>query len=121
MPGNLSSLQQRVSRRRKSGRRKSRAESRNTVASTTGESSSALGSVAQDISEPTNPIRFLHVEWDAATGAFKGLPDVWAKNLPKGMSVQETSSKAMAALGPHARPSRPKTLRSGKRGMQFDM
>lgn len=119
MPANLSSLQKHVSRRRKSGRRKSRAESAAaSAAGGDGGASSAekLKTVAKDISEPTNPVRFLHVEWDAATGSFTGLPDVWAKDLPKGMSVQETSSKAMAALGPHAKPSRPKTLRNGKKG-----
>lgn len=49
------------------------------------------------------------MEWDDKAGAFKGLPDVWADVLPKGMSKDETSSSAMKVMGGHVvipKPSR---------------
>ena len=49
----------------------------------------------------------MHVEWDETTGTFKGLPDVWAELLPKEMSRQETSTRAMSVIGAHVAPTKP--------------
>jgi hypothetical protein len=59
------------------------------------------------ISNPTNVLRCVHVEWDATTGTFKGLPDVWADLLPKDMSQNETSTRAMSVIGAHVAPTKP--------------
>jgi len=61
-------------------------------------------SKASQISSPTNVIRCVHVEWDEKTGTFKGLPDVWAELLPKDMSKNETSTRAMSVIGSHVAP-----------------
>lgn len=63
--------------------------------------------MAGNISSPTNVIRCVHVEWDEKTGTFKGLPDVWANLLPKEMSKNETSTKAMSVIGDHVVPIKP--------------
>lgn len=47
------------------------------------------------------------MEWDEATGTFKGLPDVWAELLPKDMSRNETSTRAMSVIGTHVAPTKP--------------
>ena len=39
---------------------------------------------SNNISDPDNVERTLHVEWDPKTGTFKGLPDCWADLLPVG-------------------------------------
>lgn len=39
---------------------------------------------ASGVSRPTNVQRVVHVEWDPATGTFKGLPSVWKSALPEG-------------------------------------
>ncbi|GBG33229.1 Protein kinase, putative [Hondaea fermentalgiana] len=61
----------------------------------------------QEISGPTNVLRCVHVEFDEATGTFKGLPDVWASMVPKAASQNETSTRAMAVLGSHVAPAKP--------------
>mmetsp|Transcript_12956 Transcript_12956/g.20981 ORF Transcript_12956/g.20981 Transcript_12956/m.20981 type:complete len:451 (-) Transcript_12956:110-1462(-) len=59
------------------------------------------------ISQPTNVLRCVHVEWDEETGTFKGLPDVWASLVPKEMSQNETSTRAMSVIGAHVAPPKP--------------
>jgi len=61
----------------------------------------------QKISNPTHVLRCVHVEFDEATGTFKGLPDVWASLVPKDMSQNETSTRAMSVLGSHVAPAKP--------------
>ncbi len=39
--------------------------------------------------------RNIHVEWDAETGTFKGLPDVWQSFVPAGASKEATSTAGM--------------------------
>lgn len=63
--------------------------------------------MAQQISSPTNVLRCVHVEWDEETGTFKGLPDVWAELLPKNISQNETSTRAMNVIGAHVAPTKP--------------
>ena len=59
------------------------------------------------ISTPTNVLRCVHVEWDEETGTFKGLPDVWAGLVPKGVSQDETSTRDVSQFGAHVAPSKP--------------
>lgn len=61
----------------------------------------------EEISGPTNVLRCVHVEFDEATGTFKGLPDVWASMVPKAASQNETSTRAMSVLGSHVAPAKP--------------
>jgi len=56
------------------------------------------------ISGPTNVQRVVHVEWDAKTGVFTGLPDVWANTLPSGVVKSTTST---SELPDHLAPSAP--------------
>lgn len=46
----------------------------------------------------------LHVEWDAETGTFKGLPDVWASALPPGLSRDNSTVEGSSA---HVAPKAP--------------
>lgn len=45
-----------------------------------------------EISGPTNVQRVVHVEWDAKTGVFSGLPEVWANTLPTGVVKSTTAT-----------------------------
>ncbi|CAM9126309.1 unnamed protein product [Pylaiella littoralis] len=57
---------------------------------------SGPSSSAQIISEPTDVQKHLHVEWDAASGTFKGLPEEWADLLPEGTTV-DTAAPAVSS------------------------
>jgi hypothetical protein len=71
------------------------------------DSSSTSTSKGGDISTPTNVLHHVHVEWDDETGTFKGLPDAWARVLPRDSKVSATapstkigtSSTARSVLG----------------------
>jgi hypothetical protein len=56
------------------------------------------------VTGPTNVKKNIHVEWDAETGTFKGLPDVWQSMVPKGSASDVKSTKNM---GEHVKPSAP--------------
>ena len=56
------------------------------------------------VTAPTNVKKHIHVEWDADTGTFKGLPDVWQSMVPHGASLDETST---ANMGDHVKPAQP--------------
>lgn len=62
------------------------------------------------ISRPMNVQRMVHVEWDAASGTFKGLPSVWKEALPSGV-VKDTA--AVDALPAHVAPAAPAAKRGG--------
>ena len=62
---------------------------------------------AAEVSAPTNVLRCVHVEWDEATGTFKGLPDVWADLLPASSATDVQSSRAMNHVGKHVAPKKP--------------
>jgi hypothetical protein len=47
----------------------------------------------------------LHVSWDPDAGVFRGLPDVWASELPPGLSRDET--KVSGAMAKHIAPAPP--------------
>mmetsp|Transcript_3304 Transcript_3304/g.12722 ORF Transcript_3304/g.12722 Transcript_3304/m.12722 type:complete len:502 (+) Transcript_3304:339-1844(+) len=71
---------------------------------------------ANSVSNPTEFKQGIHVEWDAKTGTFRGLPKEWASALPKGTYTAETSSRALAAnLRPTA-PARTSRTASGASG-----
>lgn len=76
------------------------------------EDSKGNGARASRVGAPQNVQRHLHVEWDAQIGAFKGLPDVWAKCLPAHAAQGVVSSSSLPAA---AAPSRPEDSGSGKR------
>ena len=60
------------------------------------------------VSGPTNVQRVLHVEWDSATGTFKGMPDVWKGVLPEGVAADsEGGAVSTAALPEHVAPTAP--------------
>lgn len=65
---------------------------------------------AKNVGGPTNVVRVMHVAWDAEKGAFTGMPDVWANSgvLPANMSQNATSTKAVAMIGKHVQPTKPK-------------
>lgn len=58
------------------------------------------------VSGPTNVQRVLHVEWDASTGTFKGMPDVWKSSLPEGVAGDASGATA-ASLPEHVAPTAP--------------
>ena len=60
------------------------------------------------VSGPTNVQRVLHVEWDSATGTFKGMPEVWKSSLPEGVaSDTDASGSSVSALPEHVAPIAP--------------
>ena len=56
------------------------------------------------VTAPTNVKKNIHVEWDAETGTFKGLPDVWQSVVPQGTSKNATST---ADMSEHVKPAVP--------------
>lgn len=56
------------------------------------------------VTAPTNVKKNIHVEWDAETGTFKGLPDVWQSMVPQGTSKNATST---ADMSEHVKPAVP--------------
>lgn len=60
------------------------------------------------VSGPTNVQRVLHVEWDSATGTFKGMPDVWKAALPDGVAADSDGGGVSTAdLPEHIAPTAP--------------
>lgn len=69
-----------------------------------------------EISGPMNVQRVVHVEWDAGTGTFKGLPEVWAGSgiLPPAVVA---STAATSELPQHLAPHAPKKSVSATRSI----
>lgn len=69
------------------------------------------------VSGPTNVQRVLHVEWDSATGTFKGMPEVWKASLPEGVAADSGGGAASsAALPEHVAPTAPAKPKGGVLG-----
>lgn len=62
------------------------------------EEEDAAAPAAASVGLPSNVQRHLHVEWDPVAGKFKGLPDVWASQLPS--HVSETGDTVTSASLP---------------------
>lgn len=73
-------------------------------ASASASSASPGASSSAGVSGPEHVKQVLHVEWDPASGSFKGLPDSWGGVLPKGVSSEEVPVAALpAGLGSEVR------------------
>lgn len=70
-------------------------------AATTG-ATGAGEAVSGGISRPTNVQRVVHVEWDAKTGQFKGLPSQWASAMGGGAEGTVDSTRLPEHVAPQA-------------------
>ncbi|CAE7843832.1 pakA [Symbiodinium sp. KB8] len=57
--------------------------------------SSTMPAASGGISLPSNVQRMVHVEFDTQSGTLKGLPDVWAADLPQGVAKETISTTAL--------------------------
>lgn len=71
------------------------------------------------VGAPSNVQRHLHVEWDPKTGAFKGLPDVWAQSLPKHAAQSVVSSDKLPSYVAPSRPRAAAVKATNKKGKEF--
>lgn len=80
--------------------------SSSSAAAAAASSAAGAAAAAPDVSHPEQVRQVLHVEWDSASGTFKGLPAAWGGVLPPGVSTHEVQDSALpggAAAAPGTR------------------